>query len=123
MLVVPRLLLFCAGLVGATGVAAAAAASHGESRNLTAIATVFLAHAPTLLALALLGRGRLLLGAGGVLAVGTAIFGADLALREWVGHALFAGAAPLGGGAMILGWLGLVLGGIIGFQPASINKD
>jgi len=107
-----RLLLAAAGLIGAIGVAAAAGGSHGgESRNLGAIASICLAHGPALLALAsLAGRGRLFLFAGLLLAGGTLVFIADLGLREWQGQGLFAGAAPLGGLAMILGWLGVVLG-------------
>tara|TARA_R110002020_G_scaffold63368_3_gene169219 strand:+ start:3047 stop:3421 length:375 start_codon:yes stop_codon:yes gene_type:complete len=110
-----RLLLLAAGLAGAGGVMAAAAASHaGESRNLAAIAAICLAHGPALLALALAGRGRLLRLAGLALALGTAIFATDLGIREWLGHGLFPGAAPLGGGAMILAWLGMALAGAIG---------
>lgn len=109
-----RVMLVTAGLVGAAGVIAAAGASHsGESRNLAAIATICLAHGPALLALGLLGQSRLMMAAGLVLALGTAVFAGDLGMREWRGHALFAGAAPLGGGAMIVGWLGIALGGVL----------
>ena len=111
---VPRHLLVLAGLMGALGVAAAAAASHGESRNFSALATMFLAHAPVLVALGLFGQGRVLLGAGLVLAGGTLLFGGDLAMREFAGQGLFGGAAPLGGGLMMLGWAGLALAGSIG---------
>jgi len=105
-----RLIVVCAGLIGAAGVAAAAAASHGpESRNLAAIAAIFLAHGPALLAIGLAARARPLLWAGLVLGAGTLVFGGDLALREWLGQGAFAGAAPLGGGLMILGWLGVAL--------------
>lgn len=106
-----RVLLVSAGLMGAAGVAAAASASHGESRNLSAVATMFLAHAPVLLILGLWAQGRAFMGAGAVLGAGTALFGADLAMREYAGHALFPGAAPVGGGLMILGWLALTLAG------------
>lgn len=109
---VPRHLLVLAGLMGALGVAAAAAASHGESRNLGALATMFLAHAPVLVALGLFGEGRVLSGAGLVLAGGTLLFGGDLAMREFAGQGLFGGAAPLGGGLMMLGWAGLALAGL-----------
>lgn len=101
-----RILLSVASLVGASGVAAAAAASHaGESRNLAAIAAICLAHGPALLALGLFARGRLLNISALLLAAGTLIFVGDLAMREWVGRSLFAGAAPLGGMGMIAGWL------------------
>lgn len=105
-----RLILAAAGLIGAGGVMAAAAASHGgESRNLAAIAAIALAHGPALLALALAGRGRVLGLAGMLLAAGTMIFAGDLGMREWQGHGLFTGAAPLGGAGMIGGWLAITV--------------
>jgi uncharacterized membrane protein YgdD (TMEM256/DUF423 family) len=111
------ILLIAAGLVGAAGVIAAAGASHaGESRNLGAIATVCLAHGPALLALGLVGKSSVLVASGLVLAIGTVLFAADLCLREWLGHALLPGAAPLAGGAMILGWLGVALGGVLALR-------
>jgi uncharacterized membrane protein YgdD (TMEM256/DUF423 family) len=109
-----RVLLAMAGVVGALGVAAAAASSHGDSRNLGAVATICLAHGPALLAVALFGGRRLLLGAGLVLALGTVVFVADLAMREYAGQALFTGAAPIGGALMMLGWLGFVVVGALG---------
>jgi len=110
-----RLLLLTAGLAGMAGIMAAAAASHGgESRNLAAIAAICLAHGPALLALGLAGQGRLLRGAGLVLAAGTLVFAGDLGVREWLGHGLFTGAAPLGGGAMILGWVAIAVAGATG---------
>lgn len=105
-----RLTLAAAGLIGAVGVMAAAAASHEGSRNLGAIATIALSHGPALLALALMGRGRVLNLAAAFLVGGTLMFAADLVVREWQGHGLFPGAAPLGGAAMIGGWLLIGLG-------------
>ncbi|WIY51703.1 DUF423 domain-containing protein [Devosia sp. YIM 151766] len=117
-----RVLLIVAGLAGAVGVAAAAAASHmAESRNLAAIAAICLSHGPALLALGLHGRTRPLLVAGCVLAVGTLLFAGDLAMREWAGRGLFTGAAPLGGAVMMLGWLGLAIAGLV--RPEPIKKD
>ncbi|MBJ6986587.1 DUF423 domain-containing protein [Devosia sp. MC521] len=112
MIVLHRGLLVVAGLLGASGVAAAAASSHMvDSRNLSAIAAVFLSHGPALLAVGLFGRSRSFAFSGAILALGTLIFGADLALREFLSAPLFAGAAPIGGGLMILGWLGFALSG------------
>ncbi len=109
----PRLLLVAASLVGACGVAAAAASSHVTgSRNLAAIAAICLSHGPALLALGLYGQSRSMLIAGYGLALGTVLFVADLGLREWIGHGAFPGAAPLGGGLMILGWLGAGVAGL-----------
>lgn len=108
-----RILLIAAGLVGAAGVVSASAASHGaESRNLVAIAAICLSHGPALLALGLYGRSRALLVAGGALALGTLVFAADLAMREFTGGGVFPGAAPLGGGVMLLGWFGVALAGV-----------
>ena len=115
-----RSLLLAAGVTGVSGVMAAAAASHGgESRNLAAIAAICLAHGPALLALGLLGQGRVLLVAGMVLAVGTLVFAADLGVREWLGHGLFPGAAPIGGAGMILGWVTIAVAGALG----AVQKD
>ena len=104
-----RCLLALAGLLGAAGVASAAGASHGEAGRLFgSIATIALAHAPVLLVLGLLSpRGRVLRGAALVLSAGTVLFMLDLAARQWLGQGLFPGAAPLGGGLMVLGWLGV----------------
>lgn len=119
-----RLLLIAAGLVGACGVTAAAVSSHmAGSPNLAAIAAICLSHGPALLALGLHGRSRSLLVAGYLLAAGTIVFAADLALREWLGHGLFSGAAPLGGVAMLLGWLSLCLAGFFVKRKPEINKD
>lgn len=112
---IQRIVLSVAGMVGASGVAAAAAASHaGESRNLAAIATICLAHGPALLALGLLAQGRLFNVSALLLAAGTLVFAGDLAMREWVGQSLFPGAAPLGGMGMIAGWLMIVISAWIG---------
>jgi uncharacterized membrane protein YgdD (TMEM256/DUF423 family) len=120
VIVLHRILLVIAGLVGAGGVAAAAASSHMvESRNLAAMAAVFLSHGPALLAVGLFGKSRAFAISGAILAVGTVIFGADLALREFSGTPLFTGAAPIGGGLMILGWVGFALSGA---GLAKLNK-
>lgn len=109
-----RLLLICAGLVGAVGVASAAAASHlAEARNMIALAAICLSHGPALLAIGLSGQARPVRMAGTLMAFGTIIFAADLAARQWGGHALFPGAAPLGGGAMIMAWLALAVCGAL----------
>jgi uncharacterized membrane protein YgdD (TMEM256/DUF423 family) len=109
-----RRVIVAAGLTGAMGVVAAAGASHaGESRNLSAIAMICLAHGPALLALGLLGRGRVLGLASALLAFGTILFAADLAVREWLGHGVFVGAAPLGGAGMFCGWFMVIAAGVM----------
>lgn len=113
-----RLLLLAAGLAGAVGVIAAASASHaGESRNLSAISTICLAHGPALLALCAIGLdNRLFRFAAYLLAAGTFVFSTDLGVREWLGHGAFPGAAPLGGVGMIGGWALVVIGALFSRQ-------
>ncbi|MGK2229792.1 MAG: uncharacterized membrane protein YgdD (TMEM256/DUF423 family), partial [Devosia sp.] len=40
-------------------------------------------------------------------------------VREWMGHGVFPGAAPLGGMAMILGWICISLAGALRIRLAS----
>jgi uncharacterized membrane protein YgdD (TMEM256/DUF423 family) len=102
-----RLLLAVAALLGAAGIAAAATASHaGDERILGALALIALPQAPARLALALLGSAnRLLRLAAALIAIGAAIFSLDLAARHFLGDRLFPMSAPVGGVAMIAGWL------------------
>jgi uncharacterized membrane protein YgdD (TMEM256/DUF423 family) len=100
-----------AGLLGACGVAAAAAAAHlpgGE--NLRSVALILLVHAAALPGLTARARegsagARLWLAAALAIALGAALFSADVARLTLRGARLFPFAAPLGGTAMILGWL------------------
>jgi len=118
-----RLTLIAAGLAGAAGIAAAAASSHGgESRNLSAIAMVCLAHGPALLALGLYGvSARLLQAAALLLGLGTLVFSADLMVREMTGAGVLALAAPVGGMLMMLGWLAVIVAAIFRRPPDSIK--
>jgi uncharacterized membrane protein YgdD (TMEM256/DUF423 family) len=119
-----RAALAMAGLFGAIGVMAAAAASHGGGeRNLGPMAAIGLAHGPALLALALAGRGRMFGVAMALLAAGTALFIGDLSVREWLGRGLFPGAAPLGGFGMIGGWLAIVVAALIFRRGEEDNKN
>lgn len=118
-----RALLGVGGVIGMTGVMAAAASSHlGDSRNLAAVAAISLAHGPVLLVLALAGRGRILAVAGVLLAVGTLLFASDLAVREWLDRGLFPGAAPIGGVAMICGWLAVIIAAAAWPHPEQVEK-
>ena len=112
-----RLLLVLAGIAGALGVAAAARASHGGDDNLGIAANFLLLHAPVLIGLSLLAASRLAFAAGIVLAIGLAVFAGDLAVRSFTGNALFPMAAPIGGGALILGWVLVIATGIWGRRP------
>lgn len=102
-----RALLVVAAIMGAAGVAAAAYAAHGSAERMaSAVALILLAHAPALLAIALLGNGNRILVLGGFLiAAGALLFSADLGLRMFSDTRLFANAAPIGGMAMMAGWL------------------
>jgi uncharacterized membrane protein YgdD (TMEM256/DUF423 family) len=110
---VNRALLVLAGLCGAAGVALAARASHAGGAEAAIAANFLLFHAPALIGLSLVPR-RMATIAGYVLAAGVALFAGDLVSRDLVGHALFAFAAPAGGGALILGWLLLAVAGLTG---------
>lgn len=107
-------MLMLAGLVGAAGILAAAASVHtGDSQTLTSAALVCLAHAPALLVLALVdARGRVLALAGGLLAIGTLVFAADMGVREFAGGRLVPLAAPVGGTLMIGGWFCVMASGL-----------
>ena len=100
-----RPFLAIAGLLGAAGVATAAAASHGGDTNLAIVANFLLFHAATLIGLSLAPASRFVKIAGYVLLLGLALFCGDLAMRSATGNALFPMAAPIGGGSLILGWL------------------
>lgn len=112
-----RLLVVAGGLCGAGGVALSAAAAHQGGGSIGTAAAMLLAHAPALLAIGLAGglaAGTRLLRAGGViLFAGLAVFSLDLVSRHYIGSRLFPFAAPLGGTAMILGWLAVAAAGIV----------
>lgn len=100
-----KLFILAAGLAGAAGVALSAVAAHAGGGNVGTAASFLLAHAPALLAIGLLGANRLLSIAGALLIFGLFLFCGDLLMRHYVGDRLFPMAAPIGGTAMILGWL------------------
>lgn len=115
-----RLLLIAAGLMGASGVAFAALASHAYAgTSLSVAASMLSLHAPAVIAVAIGRRGGVLadmparIAAWG-LVVGTALFSGDLAMRTFAGTALLPMAAPVGGMVMIAAWLGLALAGALG---------
>ena len=107
------LLAALAALMGAGGVALAAASTHAGGGDLGRTAAEFLIlHAAALMgvtAAARTHRPRRLLLAGAGLAVGTLLFAADLAMRGFAGTRLFPFAAPIGGSLMILSWAALAL--------------
>ena len=112
-----RLLLVAAGLCGALGVAAAARASHMADDNLGIASNFLLLHAPVLIGLSLMAANRVAVAAGAVLLIGLVLFAGDLAARSLLGGPLFAMAAPLGGGGLIVGWLMVAVAGLVGRRP------
>lgn len=115
------LTLFVAGLLGAAGVALAAAASHGgDTHFLGSASTMSLAHAPALLALhAGYDRIRTAPLAAVLIGLGTLIFAGDLVSRHFLGSSLFHMAAPTGGMGMVAGWVVVALGAF--FRKASVG--
>ncbi len=107
-----RLTLLAAGLLGAVGVSLSALASHGgDNRLIATAAAIMLAHAPALLALhAGFAAIRTAAIASLLIALGCALFAADLLFRNAFGHGMFSMSAPLGGTMIILGWLAMAAG-------------
>ncbi|MGQ9366018.1 DUF423 domain-containing protein [Azospirillum sp. A39] len=122
-----RIWLALAGLNGALAVAAGAYASHGlaapdlaRAQDLVRLASQFqLWHAPALVGAALLaarcrGGARLAVRAFGWLTVaGTTLFCGTLYLQAAFGPLPVPMTAPLGGSALILGWLSAALAAIL----------
>lgn len=119
MIAASRLLIGLAGVMGAAGVALAAASAHGgDASRLASASAMLLFHATAILAvIALLGRGLLHGGIGMIAAFGfvsgAALFAGDLTLRQYAGHSLFPYAAPTGGSVMILSWLAMTLAAVV----------
>ena len=105
-----RPLMTVAALLGALGVAGAARGLHGGEADLSVAANMLLLHAPVLLVIGLLRGRRLIQIAGWVLVVALLLFAGDLAARDELHRPLFAFAAPVGGGGMLLGWVLLAVG-------------
>ena len=114
-----RLLIGLAGLMGAAGVALAAASAHGgDASRLASASAMLLFHATAILAVvALLERGLLRDGIGLLAAFGfviaAALFAGDLTVRQYAGHSLFPYAAPTGGTLMIVSWLAVTLAAVV----------
>lgn len=114
-----RFFLALAGLMGAAGVALAAASAHDASGvGLDSAAYMLLFHASAVIALiaalehALPHRG-LGLVAIGLLTIGAMLFSGDLAMRAFMQMKLFPMAAPTGGMLMIGGWIVVVLAALL----------
>lgn len=114
-----RLLVLLAGLMGAAGVAAAAAGAHvSADPNLTTAAYFLMLGAASVIGAcglaAARGPGWSFATAGaGIIAAGTALFSGALASRALWDLVIFPMAAPIGGTMLILGWLVL---GVAAFE-------
>ena len=114
-----RALVALGAIAGCLGVALSAAASHVTGGgSLEVSARFLLAHGPVLIGLAAVIATGLVhrptaLAAGGLLAVGLALFSGDLAARAFWGAALFPMAAPTGGVLLIAGWAVVAAGAVI----------
>jgi uncharacterized membrane protein YgdD (TMEM256/DUF423 family) len=110
-----------AGLLGACGVAAAAAAAHlSGGEHMRSVALILLVHAAALLGLTARARedsygARLWLASALAIALGAALFSADVTLLTLRGARLFPMAAPTGGTTLILGWLIACAAGLADF--------
>jgi uncharacterized membrane protein YgdD (TMEM256/DUF423 family) len=109
----PFVLAGVAALMGAAGVALAAAGVHANGGELAQRGALFLLlHAAAALAIAAHAReaaafARALLIVGFVMEAGAILFSAELAMHVFTGERIFPFAAPIGGTAMILSWLAL----------------
>lgn len=101
----PSFFLLISGLAGAAGVGLSAAAAHAGGADLGSASTMLLVHAPAFLALGLIAAPRFTRLGGCVLAIGLLLFAGDLVSRHFLGARLFPMAAPVGGMAMIAGWV------------------
>ena len=105
-----RIVIIVAALLGAAGVAAAAAAAHiGNDPLLSPLALVALTHAAALIGLASAATTRFTRIATAVIAAGAVIFCGELGFHYLTGSAALTPIAPVGGTALIVGWLALAV--------------
>lgn len=116
------LLIFLACVMGAAGVALAAAAAHvalPPGSGLDSAAYLLMIHAVAVLAAGALTRQGLAWRPVAILAMagfvlGGGMFAGDISMRAFAGHPLFAMAAPSGGTLLILSWLVLAVAALVG---------
>ncbi len=107
------ILVILAGLMGAAGIVLAAAGAHAApDAGLDSAAYMLLFHAAAVLGGSALSQQGLswrplMLAVLIAWVVGAALFSGDIAARAFLGHRLFAFAAPTGGMILIVAWLAL----------------
>ena len=113
------IMIVIAGIMGAGGVALAAAAAHAApGAGLDSAASMLLFHAAAAVAgVVAVNQGLVSrpLGLAAIAAwqLGAVLFAGDVALRVLAGARLFPMAAPAGGLILIAGWLLLALAAIL----------
>jgi uncharacterized membrane protein YgdD (TMEM256/DUF423 family) len=111
----PLVLAGVAALMGAAGVALAAAGVHANGGELAERGALFLLlHAAAALAIAAHARNapasaRALVAVGFVMEAGAISFSAELATHIFTGERIFPFAAPIGGTTMLLAWIALAV--------------
>lgn len=114
-----RLTVLLAGLMGAAGVAAAAAGAHmNADPNLTTAAYFLMLGAAGAIAVVALAAAQgprfgIADAGAGLVMLGALLFGSALALRALWNIVIFPMAAPTGGTMLIVGW---VVVGLAAFQ-------
>jgi uncharacterized membrane protein YgdD (TMEM256/DUF423 family) len=113
------ILIALAGVMGAGGIVLAAAGAHvAPGAGLDSAASMLLFHAAAVLGGAALMQQGMLWRPLAILVLaawvaGAALFSADIALRAFTAHRLFAFAAPSGGFILIAAWLALVAAALL----------
>jgi uncharacterized membrane protein YgdD (TMEM256/DUF423 family) len=113
------ILIALAGLMGAGGIALAAAAAHVASgAGLDSAAYMLLFHAAAVVGGAALVQQNMLWRPVALLALaawvlGAVLFSGDIAMRAFTAHRLFPMAAPSGGMILIAAWLGLTVSALV----------
>lgn len=118
LLLLARIVIVIAGLMGAAGVALAAMSAHlPDAARLGSASAMLLFHAlAAIAAMALCDRALVHPIPGAIAAIGfvlgALLFAGDLTLRQFSGHGLFPMAAPSGGVVMIASWLALAVAAV-----------
>lgn len=109
------LTIVSAGLMGAAGIALAAAGAHGKpGTGLDNAGYILLIHAAAVVGGAAAVDGELVHEGAGLTALigfvlGATLFACDVALRVYRGRRLFPMAAPTGGIVLMIGWLAVTV--------------
>jgi uncharacterized membrane protein YgdD (TMEM256/DUF423 family) len=124
MMTAARIHILLASLMGAAGIALWARAAHGGLPNLVTAAQFLLIHAAAVLAITASRKQGLMHDAAArwavsILILGTVLFAGDLTFRALAGAGLFPMAAPIGGSALIGGWLILAVATLL---PVHLKK-